>query len=90
MLQLADLLTIGQTPSDAITNAHFGLNFVFEHETIGDKPWDKFDEVLEHSNTHYVRYPGGTAGETVFDIQNPNATLKLIDLGVVVMVVQGK
>lgn len=56
-----------------ITSEHFGLNFVYEFESFGDRPWDRFDEVVESTGVRVIRYPGGSEAETVFDIRNPNA-----------------
>ncbi|GFE63943.1 hypothetical protein [Litoreibacter roseus] len=68
-ITLSDFATEGET----ITSEHMGSNYAFQWERIGDKPWEKFDEVMESTGVEYVRYPGGTAAETWFDINNPNA-----------------
>jgi Ca2+-binding RTX toxin-like protein len=56
----------------AITEAHFGLNFVAEFEGIGSKPWERFDEIVARLNFQNLRYPGGVSAETAFDYRNPN------------------
>lgn len=28
-----------------VTERHFGVNFVADYEAIGDRPWERFDEV---------------------------------------------
>lgn len=69
-VRLTDKFETGET----VAESHFGLNFVFEYERIGDRPWEKFDDIAESLDTQFIRYPGGTAAETVFDIYDPNAT----------------
>ncbi|MFN5998710.1 MAG: calcium-binding protein [Paracoccaceae bacterium] len=60
--------------SDAITDAHFGLNFVSDYEKIGTKGWEQFDNIVSRIDINALRYPGGTTAETLFDYRNPNKT----------------
>lgn len=64
----------GNTMSNTITDAHFGLNFVADYERIGARPWERYDDIVARLNINQTRYPGGTSAETVFDYRNPNAT----------------
>jgi len=59
---------------EVVTAKHFGLNFIYGYERVGDLPWEKFDEIVEAVEASVVRYPGGSVTENFFDIQNPNAT----------------
>jgi Ca2+-binding RTX toxin-like protein len=68
-----------RVPIDAVgvhevTSSHFSFNYVFDYERIGSQRWAKFDEIVNQLKPGYLRYPGGTQLETVFDIENPNAT----------------
>lgn len=69
-LDLSNLETTGSV----VGERHFGLNFVADYERIGTKGWEKFDDIVDKMGIRNVRYPGGTAAETVFDYKNPNAT----------------
>lgn len=55
-----------------ISDAHFGLNFVADFESIGSRPWDRFDDIVANLDLQSLRYPGGITAETVFDYRNPN------------------
>jgi Ca2+-binding RTX toxin-like protein len=55
-----------------VTSKHFSFNYVFDFERIGTQRWEKFDEIVGELKPQYLRYPGGTQLETVFDFQNPN------------------
>jgi Ca2+-binding RTX toxin-like protein len=63
--------------SDAITEHHFGANYVYNYERFGDESWEKYDELIEEIGLTNIRYPGGNAIETNFDITNPNSTTNL-------------
>ncbi|MEM9344373.1 MAG: calcium-binding protein [Pseudomonadota bacterium] len=65
-------LVLGDAQGEVIDAEHFGMNFAFQWERIGDKPWEKFDEVAADVGAQHVRYPGGAAAETMFDMRNPN------------------
>jgi Ca2+-binding RTX toxin-like protein len=60
-----------------VTERHFGVNFVADYEAIGDKPWERFDEVAARQGTLHLRYPGGSAAETTLDIANPDSSVRL-------------
>jgi|GEM_PF-2278786 len=51
-----------------------GINFVFNFERIGEKPWQKFDDVAHNVKPNIIRYPGGSGAEDMFDVRNPNAS----------------
>ncbi|HLO98940.1 MAG TPA: hypothetical protein VK171_10130 [Fimbriimonas sp.] len=57
-----------------VTDSHFGLNFVADYERIGNRPWERYDDIVARININQTRYPGGTTAETVFDYRNPDAT----------------
>ncbi len=61
------------TSTEVVTQAHFGTNFVFDYERIGNQPWEKFDEVIILTGSRDVRYTGGSGSENIFDILNPDA-----------------
>ncbi|WP_166415430.1 calcium-binding protein [Cochlodiniinecator piscidefendens] len=63
---------MGDLGSQTISQQHFGLNYVFQFERIGDQPWEKFDEIVQQMDISQVRYPGGTAAETIFNLLEPN------------------
>jgi len=65
-------LVLGDANGEEISASHFGMNFAFEWERIGDRPWEKFDEVAAEVGAQHVRYPGGAAAETIFDMRAPN------------------
>ncbi|MCL6283618.1 hypothetical protein M3P21_08720 [Ruegeria sp. 2012CJ41-6] len=65
----------------SVESGHFGLNHVFNYERIGDRGWEKYDEVVEALGAKNLRYPGGIESETVFDIRNPNAATGLDSSG---------
>ncbi|MCK0138107.1 calcium-binding protein [Aliiroseovarius sp. F47248L] len=58
-----------------VSDEHFGINFVADFESIGERPWEKFDEIVTSTGASTLRYPGGSTAEKGFDIANPNATL---------------
>ncbi|NDV01250.1 calcium-binding protein [Pseudoroseicyclus tamaricis] len=58
--------------SASINASHFGVNFVYDFERIGDQPWEKFDEIVESLNSGTIRYPGGIAAETSLSLQDPD------------------
>lgn len=60
--------------NETVSSESFGINFAFNYQSFGDKPWEKFDEIVEHYGPSQIRYPAGTYAETVFDIENPDAT----------------
>lgn len=77
-------LTIDSPDSDnpnVVTIDHFGLNFVADYERIGERPWERYDEVIDRSGAGNIRYPGGITAETVFDISNPNAGFVVLENG---------
>ncbi|WP_377504532.1 hypothetical protein [Octadecabacter sp. R77987] len=74
-------ITIEENSGVFVTEDHFGLNHVFEFEAIGDKPWEKFDDLIEYTGLKTIRYPGGASVETIFDITNPNASTYTDDNG---------
>ena len=59
---------------NSVSQSHFGLNYVADFQRIGDRGWETFDEIASSSGAQNLRYPGGIAAETVFDITNPNAS----------------
>lgn len=59
--------------SDAVTQQHFGANYVYNYERFGDLPWEKFDELIQDMGLTNIRYPGGNSIETNFDFTNPNS-----------------
>ncbi len=63
--------------SDAITEHHFGANYVYNYERFGDQSWEKYDELIEDIGLTNIRYPGGNAIETNFDFTNPNSSTNL-------------
>jgi Ca2+-binding RTX toxin-like protein len=67
--------------STAITDAHFGLNFVSDYEKIGTKGWEQFDNIVSRIDINTLRYPGGTTAEKLFDYRNPNKTSVINDAG---------
>lgn len=67
-------LTSKITSGEAVSDRHFGLNFVFEYERIGDRSWELFDDIAEMLDIPFLRYPSGGAAEKIFDIYSPNAT----------------
>jgi Ca2+-binding RTX toxin-like protein len=69
-IDISETWTTGVT----IGGSHFGVNFVADYERIGPRGWEKFDNIVENLNITHLRYPGGTAAETVFDYQNPDQT----------------
>ncbi|QEE37563.1 calcium-binding protein (plasmid) [Octadecabacter sp. SW4] len=74
-------ITIEENSGVFVTEDHFGLNHVFEFEAIGDKPWEKFDDLIEFTGLKTIRYPGGVSAETIFDITNPNASTYIDENG---------
>jgi Ca2+-binding RTX toxin-like protein len=70
-------LNAASSTSDTVTADHFGANYVYDYEAFGDKPWERFDELVEQLGTTGLRYPGGNAAETGFDIVNPNSGVDL-------------
>ena len=74
-------ITIEVNNGAVVTEDHFGLNHVFEFEAIGDRPWEKFDELVEFTGLKTIRYPGGVSAETIFDITDPNASTYIDENG---------
>jgi Ca2+-binding RTX toxin-like protein len=70
-------ITISLNPTETygqpISSNYFGINFIFDYERIGSRPWERFDEVVDAVGAQGIRYPGGVAAETAFDITNPDA-----------------
>lgn len=55
-----------------VTDAMFGVNTLVTYEQLLDDPtlWDNIADL----GSQNLRYPGGTVTETLFDIENPDAT----------------
>lgn len=75
-------LKLGDLYTEQISDDYFGLNYTYQWERIGDQPWEKFDEISQNLNIKSLRYPGGTAAETLFDIRDPNASVAVDSQGV--------
>ncbi len=65
-------LFIVQGLGSEVNQSHFGINFVANYERIGDRPWERFDEVQDSVSSQTLRYPGGITSETLIDISNPD------------------
>lgn len=65
-------IQIAAPQGSLITDAHFGLNFVSDYERIGTRGWEQFDNIVNRIDVNYLRYPGGSTAETLFDFRNPN------------------
>ncbi|WP_299751765.1 calcium-binding protein [uncultured Tateyamaria sp.] len=57
-----------------VAKESFGINFAFNYQSFGSAPWEKFDEIVADYLPSQIRFPAGTYSETVFDIENPDAT----------------
>jgi hypothetical protein len=85
MLTQVNLIPINSQGS-TILQEHFGLNFVADFERIGDRPWEKFDEIARNIGTTSVRYPGGVTAESIFDYRDPNRTEVTLPNGEIVKI----
>ncbi|MEP3892503.1 MAG: calcium-binding protein [Litorimonas sp.] len=66
-----------------VSDGAFGVNFTFNYQSFGDKPWEKFDEIVADYQPGQIRFPAGSYTETVFNIEQPDAVQHIDHQGVV-------
>lgn len=59
----------------AYTQDHFGGNFLFNRDSLGQE--GSYEDLISDLRVETVRFPGGSVSERYFDISNPNNTLAI-------------